>query len=65
MRSPQGAPRWDLTTTEVPVRKLTRLGSVAAIATTALLGAACEADDGGQSPGEAPADEANEDDGLY
>lgn len=48
------------------MRKLTRLGSVAAIATTALLGAACEADDGGQSPGQdAPADDANEDDGLY
>lgn len=48
------------------MRKLTRLGSVAAIATTALLGAACEADDGGPSPGqEEPADDTNDDDGLY
>jgi hypothetical protein len=55
-----------LTTTEVPVRRLTRLGSIAAIATTALLGAACEADDGGPSPGqEEPADDTNDDDGLY
>lgn len=48
------------------MRRLTRLGSVAAIVTTVLLGAACEADDGGRSPGqESPADGTNEDDGLY
>jgi hypothetical protein len=48
------------------VHKPSRFGAITAIAVTALVGAACEADGGGESPGEqTPADGGTEDEGLY